>query len=62
MPADYQLFIDGQLMDAAAGETFETVDPSTGSPTPPSPVPGPPTPSGRSPPPAPPSPTAAGRA
>jgi aldehyde dehydrogenase (NAD+) len=32
MPADYQLFIDGQLMDAAAGETFETIDPSTGQP------------------------------
>ena len=30
MPADYQLFIDGQSMDAAGGETFDAVDPSTG--------------------------------
>jgi aldehyde dehydrogenase (NAD+) len=32
MPSDYQLFIDGELTEAAAGETFETVDPSTGRP------------------------------
>ena len=30
MAADYQLFINGQSMDAASGETFETIDPSTG--------------------------------
>jgi len=30
MSADYQLFINGQLGEAAGGETFETVDPSTG--------------------------------
>ena len=30
MPSDYPLFIDGELEEAAAGETFETVDPSTG--------------------------------
>jgi aldehyde dehydrogenase (NAD+) len=30
VPADYQLFIDGQDEEAAGGETFETVDPSTG--------------------------------
>jgi aldehyde dehydrogenase (NAD+) len=30
MPSDYPLFIDGRLEEAAAGETFETVDPSTG--------------------------------
>jgi aldehyde dehydrogenase (NAD+) len=32
MPADFQLFIDGQLTEAATGETFETFDPSTGRP------------------------------
>jgi aldehyde dehydrogenase (NAD+) len=26
----YQLLIDGQLLDAASGETFESIDPSTG--------------------------------
>ncbi|HEV2894812.1 MAG TPA: aldehyde dehydrogenase family protein, partial [Actinomycetota bacterium] len=30
MPADYQLWIDGAPTDAASGETFETLDPSTG--------------------------------
>jgi aldehyde dehydrogenase (NAD+) len=30
MAADYQLYIDGTSVDAASGETFETVDPSTG--------------------------------
>ena len=30
MPADYQLFVDGASTDAAGGETFETIDPSTG--------------------------------
>src|SRR6266511_2270604 len=30
MSADYQLFINGRLGEAAGGETFETVDPSTG--------------------------------
>ena len=30
MAADYQLYIDGTSVDAAGGETFETVDPSTG--------------------------------
>jgi aldehyde dehydrogenase (NAD+) len=30
MPSDYQLFVDGELAEAAGGETFETVDPSTG--------------------------------
>ena len=30
MAADYQLYIDGTTVDAASGETFETVDPSTG--------------------------------
>ncbi|MCU1352444.1 MAG: Aldehyde Dehydrogenase, partial [Acidimicrobiales bacterium] len=28
--ADYQLFIDGEYVDAIAGETFETNDPATG--------------------------------
>jgi aldehyde dehydrogenase (NAD+) len=32
MPADIQLFIDGQFTGAEAGEVFETVDPSTGRP------------------------------
>src|SRR5215207_2695144 len=32
MPADYQLFINGQSVDAADGRTFETIDPSTGQP------------------------------
>src|ERR671935_2341644 len=32
MPADYPMFVDGELREAAAGETFETVDPSTGQP------------------------------
>jgi aldehyde dehydrogenase (NAD+) len=32
MAADYQLFVNGQPRDAAAGETFETLDPSTGRP------------------------------
>jgi aldehyde dehydrogenase (NAD+) len=32
MPADYPLFVDGELREAAAGETFETIDPSTGQP------------------------------
>src|SRR5215218_2539375 len=30
MPADYQLWIDGAPADAASGETFQTLDPSTG--------------------------------
>ena len=30
--ADYQLFIDGQYVDALAGETFTTSDPATGQP------------------------------
>jgi aldehyde dehydrogenase (NAD+) len=30
VPADYQLFVDGASMEAASGETFETIDPSTG--------------------------------
>ncbi|HEX5879098.1 MAG TPA: aldehyde dehydrogenase family protein, partial [Actinomycetota bacterium] len=30
MPADYQLFVDGASTDAAGGEIFETIDPSTG--------------------------------
>ena len=30
MPAEYQLFINGQPVDAESGETFETIDPSTG--------------------------------
>jgi aldehyde dehydrogenase (NAD+) len=29
---DYQLVIDGELIDAASGETFESFDPSTGRP------------------------------
>jgi aldehyde dehydrogenase (NAD+) len=32
MPSDYQLFVDGQLQEAADGDTFETLDPSTGRP------------------------------
>ncbi|HWH31284.1 MAG TPA: aldehyde dehydrogenase family protein [Egibacteraceae bacterium] len=28
--ADYRLFIDGEFRDAASGETFQTLDPSTG--------------------------------
>ena len=28
--ADYQLLIDGELCDAASGETFATHDPATG--------------------------------
>jgi acyl-CoA reductase-like NAD-dependent aldehyde dehydrogenase len=32
MPADFQLFIDGQPTEAASGETFESFDPSTGQP------------------------------
>src|SRR6266545_2208367 len=32
MPADYPMFVDGELCEAAAGETFETIDPSTGQP------------------------------
>jgi aldehyde dehydrogenase (NAD+) len=32
MPADYPLFVDGELSEAAAGETFETIDPSSGEP------------------------------
>ncbi len=32
MPSDFQLFIDGQLTEAADGRAFETVDPSTGRP------------------------------
>ena len=32
MPADYQLWIDGAPTDAAGGDTFETLDPSTGRP------------------------------
>src|SRR5919106_2588787 len=32
MPADYQLFINGQSVDADSGETFETINPSTGQP------------------------------
>ena len=30
MPSDYPLLIDGRLEEAAAGETFESVDPATG--------------------------------
>jgi acyl-CoA reductase-like NAD-dependent aldehyde dehydrogenase len=30
MPSDYPLLINGRLVEAAAGETFESVDPSTG--------------------------------
>jgi aldehyde dehydrogenase (NAD+) len=30
MASDYQLFVDGRLEEAAGGDTFETVDPSTG--------------------------------
>ena len=30
MPADYQLWIDGAPANAASGEIFETLDPSTG--------------------------------
>jgi phenylacetaldehyde dehydrogenase len=30
MPADYQLFVNGQSTEASSGETFETLDPSTG--------------------------------
>jgi len=30
MPSDYPLFVNGQLGEAAGGETFETVDPSSG--------------------------------
>ena len=33
MPADYQLFINGHSVDAESGETFETIDPSTGRQT-----------------------------
>jgi aldehyde dehydrogenase (NAD+) len=29
---DYQLVIDGELIDAASGETFESIDPSVGRP------------------------------
>src|SRR5919199_1276943 len=32
MPADYQLFINGQSVDADSGATFDTIDPSTGRP------------------------------
>src|SRR5215204_3283963 len=32
MPADYQLFINGHSVDAESGQTFETIDPSTGQP------------------------------
>src|SRR5215211_5027628 len=32
MPADYQLFINGQSVEADSGETLETIDPSTGQP------------------------------
>ena len=28
---DYKLFIDGEWVDAASGETFETTNPSDGS-------------------------------
>ncbi|HWJ96805.1 MAG TPA: aldehyde dehydrogenase family protein, partial [Acidimicrobiales bacterium] len=28
--ADYQLFIDGEYVDAQSGETFDTTDPATG--------------------------------
>jgi len=28
MPSDYPLFVNGQLGEAAGGETFETVDPA----------------------------------
>lgn len=28
---DHQLFIDGAFCDAASGETFESIDPSTGA-------------------------------
>jgi aldehyde dehydrogenase (NAD+) len=30
MPADFQLFVNGHSVDADGGETFETIDPSTG--------------------------------
>ncbi len=30
--ADFQLFIDGEYVDAASGETFTTTDPATGQP------------------------------
>ncbi|MDQ3709082.1 MAG: aldehyde dehydrogenase family protein, partial [Actinomycetota bacterium] len=30
--SDFQLFIDGQFCEAASGETFSTLDPSTGEP------------------------------
>jgi hypothetical protein len=30
VPADYQLWIDGAPTDADSGETFDTLDPSTG--------------------------------
>src|SRR5436305_627318 len=30
--ADFQLFIDGEYVDAASGETFTTTDPGTGQP------------------------------
>ena len=63
MPADYQLFIDGQLMRRRRrGDVRDGRPVHRKSPTPRSPVPGPPTPSARSPPPGPPSTTAAGRA
>src|ERR671918_438057 len=32
MPADFQLFINGHPVDADSGETFETINPSTGQP------------------------------
>ena len=28
----YRLLIDGELTDAASGETFDSIDPSTGQP------------------------------
>ena len=62
MPADYQLWIDGAPTDAASGETFETLDPSTGKAHATVARPAPSTPTGRWPPPGPPSRTAAGRA
>src|SRR5438093_13477737 len=32
MAENYQLLIGGELVDAASGETFDSIDPSTGQP------------------------------
>ena len=32
MPSDFQLFINGSLVEATSGEAFDTIDPSTGKP------------------------------